>query len=79
MCKAKRMTRSEVVDKIIGRDARHAAQCEGLKDQLGSMAYERFMCERRAKLAKEAGERMNQRIERALRFMPEVREAACDG
>lgn len=79
MCKAKRMTRSELDERIIGHAARHAAQYEGLKDQLGSMAYERFMRKRQAKLAKEAGERMNQRIERALRFMPEVREAACDG
>lgn len=79
MCKAKRMTRSELENKIIGRAARHAAQCEGLKDQLGSMAYERFMRERRAKLAKEAYERMNLRIERALRFIPELREVACDG
>lgn len=79
MCKAKRMTRSELEEKIIGHAARHAAQYEGLKDQLGSMAYERLMRERRTKLAKEAYERMNLRIERALRFVPEVREVACDG
>lgn len=73
MCKAKRMTRSELDEKIIGHAARHAAQYEGLKDQLGSMAYERFMRKRQAKLAKEADERMKARTKCALRFiLPEM-------
>ena len=71
MCKAKRMTRAELENKIVD----HAKRCKkykpnaGIREHEASMKYERFMRERRAKLAREADERMKASTAYALRFI----------
>ena len=67
MCKAKRMTRAELENKIVD----HAKRCKKYKPNAdeASMKYERFMRERRAKLAREADERMKASTAYALRFI----------
>ena len=75
MCKAKRMTSSELESKIINRAERHKkyAPGVGLSDQVASIQYERILRERKLQQAREADERMKPRAKCALRFiLPEV-------
>lgn len=71
MCKAKRMTRAELDNKIVD----HAKRCKkykpnaAIREHVASMNYERLMRERRAQLAREADERMKARTAYALRFI----------
>ena len=71
MCKAKRMTRAELDNKIVD----HAKRCKkykpnaALREHVASMNYERFMRERQAEMAREADARMKARAEYALRFI----------
>lgn len=72
MCKAKRMTRAELENKIVD----HAKRCKkykpnaaAIREHEASMKYERLMRERRAQLAREADERMKASTAYALRFI----------
>lgn len=82
MCKAKRKTSAEWDADIAKKAACHKTPFRikterTIQDQLGSMAYERFMRKRSMQLAKEAEARMQVRIERALRFMNMEGEITC--
>lgn len=71
MCKAKRMTRAELDNKMVD----HAKRCKkykpnaAIREHEASMKYERLMRERRAQLAREADERMKASTAYALRFI----------
>ena len=62
MCKAKRMTRAELDNKIVD----HAKRCKkykpnaAIREHVASMNYERFMRERQAEMAREADARMKE-------------------